>query len=167
MSVVGGVVFGWWGLPLSLLGSLLGALPPFLVTRRVLRLWLLRRIGGARAQAADRAVRENGALFVALAFGMFGAFELQMPSSIQTRLSAISGDQKSGTMVGAFIMGGLSALIVTACVAPVLIAALMVIAQTGDVMRGALALFAMATRGVRAVFVMTALRHEKSDADNF
>ena len=46
-------------------------------------------------------------------------------------------------MLGAFIMGGLSALIVTACVAPVLIAALMVIAQTGDMVRGGMGLFAM------------------------
>ena len=83
------------------------------------------------------------ALFVFLALGMFGVFELQMPSSIQTKLSNISGQQKSGTTVGAFIMGGLSALIVTACVAPVLIAALMVIAQTGDLVRGGTGLFAM------------------------
>jgi thiol:disulfide interchange protein DsbD len=83
------------------------------------------------------------ALFVVLAFGMFGVYELQMPSGIQTKLSGISGNQKSGTMVGAFIMGGLSSLIVTACVAPVLIAALMVIAQTGDLVRGGTGLFAM------------------------
>jgi thiol:disulfide interchange protein DsbD len=83
------------------------------------------------------------ALFVFLALGMFGVFELQMPSGIQTKLSGISGNQKSGTMVGAFIMGGLSSLIVTACVAPVLIAALMVIAQTGDLVRGGTGLFAM------------------------
>jgi thiol:disulfide interchange protein DsbD len=82
-------------------------------------------------------------LFVFLALGMFGLFELQMPSGIQTKLSNISGQQRSGTMLGAFIMGGLSALIVTACVAPVLIAALMVIAQTGDMVRGGTGLFAM------------------------
>jgi len=82
-------------------------------------------------------------LFVLLALGMFGVFELQMPSGIQTRISAASSNQKSGTTVGAFIMGGLSSLIVTACVAPVLIAALMVIAQTGDLVRGGTGLFAM------------------------
>ncbi|MEM8548356.1 MAG: protein-disulfide reductase DsbD [Pseudomonadota bacterium] len=82
-------------------------------------------------------------LFVVLAASMFGAFELQMPSSIQTRLAAISGNQKSGTAVGAFIMGALSSLVVTACVAPPLVAALAVIGQTGDVVRGALALFAL------------------------
>ncbi len=82
-------------------------------------------------------------LFVLLAAGMFGAFDLQMPSSIQTRVAALSGKQKSGTMVGAFVMGALSSLIVTACVAPPLVAALAVIGQTGDVFRGAAALFAL------------------------
>jgi len=82
-------------------------------------------------------------LFVVLALGMFGAYELQMPSGIQNRLSGVSGNQKSGTMVGAFVMGALSSLIVTACVAPALIAALTVIAQTGDMLRGGSALFAM------------------------
>ena len=82
-------------------------------------------------------------LFVVLALGMFGVYELQMPSSIQTKLSGISGNQKSGTTVGAFSMGALSALIVTACVAPALIAALTVMAQTGDMLRSGSALFAM------------------------
>jgi len=82
-------------------------------------------------------------VFVALAFGMFGAYDLQMPSSIQSRLAGVSGNQKSGTMIGAFVMGAVSALVVTACVAPALIAALTVMAQTGDMVRGGLALFAM------------------------
>ena len=82
-------------------------------------------------------------LFVLLALGMFGAYDLQMPSSIQSKLANVSGQQKSGTMIGAFIMGALSALVVTACVAPALIAALTVMAQSGDMVRGGLALFAM------------------------
>jgi thiol:disulfide interchange protein DsbD len=82
-------------------------------------------------------------LFVVLSFGMFGAFELQMPSSVQSKLAGVSGNQKSGTMIGAFVMGSLSALVVTACVAPALIAALTVMAQTGDMLRGGTALFAM------------------------
>ncbi len=82
-------------------------------------------------------------LFVILALGMFGLFELQMPSALQSRLANISGNQKSGTAVGAFIMGALSALIVTACVAPALIAALTVMAKSGDMVRGGTALFAM------------------------
>ena len=82
-------------------------------------------------------------LFVVLALGMFGLFELQMPAGIQSRLANISGSQKTGTAIGAFVMGALSALIVTACVAPALIAALTVMAQSGDMLRGGIALFAM------------------------
>jgi thiol:disulfide interchange protein DsbD len=82
-------------------------------------------------------------LFVILAFAMFGNFTLQLPSALQTRLSDVSNKQKSGTFVGTFIMGALSALIVTACVAPAMIAALSVISQTGLIGRGAAALYVM------------------------
>lgn len=82
-------------------------------------------------------------LFVILSLSMFGLFELQMPSSIQTKIASVSNDQKVGTAFGAFIMGALSSLVVTACVAPPLVAALAVIAQTGDMFRGGSALFAM------------------------
>ncbi|HWM71700.1 MAG TPA: protein-disulfide reductase DsbD [Steroidobacteraceae bacterium] len=81
------------------------------------------------------------ALFVALAFAMFGAYTLQMPSALQTRLTDVSNQQKSGSYVGCFVMGALSALVVTACVAPALIAALSVISQTGKIARGAAALY--------------------------
>jgi len=61
---------------------------------------------------------------------------------LQTRLTDVSNRQKSGSYVGCFVMGALSALVVTACVAPALIAALSVISQTGMVARGAAALYA-------------------------
>ncbi|MEX1993820.1 MAG: protein-disulfide reductase DsbD [Steroidobacteraceae bacterium] len=83
-------------------------------------------------------------LFVALALAMFGLFDLKIPAALETRLATASGRQKSGSLVGTAIMGALSALVVTACVAPPMVAALAVIGQTGDVVRGALALFAMA-----------------------
>lgn len=82
-------------------------------------------------------------LFVALALAMFGLFELSVPAAIETRLSAWSGRPKAGTYTGTALIGALSALIVSACVAPPLVAALAVISQAGDVARGALALFAM------------------------
>jgi thiol:disulfide interchange protein DsbD len=82
-------------------------------------------------------------LFVALAMSMFGVYEIQVPSALQTRLSSISNRQKAGTYFGTAIMGVLSALIVTTCVAPPLVASMTVIAQAGDIVRGALALFAM------------------------
>ncbi|HKQ83749.1 MAG TPA: protein-disulfide reductase DsbD [Steroidobacteraceae bacterium] len=81
-------------------------------------------------------------LFAVLACAMFGFYNLQLPSALQTRLNDMSNRQKSGTYVGTFIMGALSALVVTACVAPAVIAALSVISQTGQVARGAGALYA-------------------------
>jgi thiol:disulfide interchange protein DsbD len=83
------------------------------------------------------------ALFVWLALGMFGLFNLQVPSWLQDRLSRLSNQQRQGTLVGTAIMGALSSLIVTACVAPPLVASLAVIGQTGDVFRGGAALFAL------------------------
>ena len=83
------------------------------------------------------------ALFVAMALSMFGLYTVQMPSFIQTRVSEISNRQQGGNFGGVALMGALSALIVTTCVGPVLVAALLVIGESGQIFRGALALFAM------------------------
>jgi thiol:disulfide interchange protein DsbD len=82
-------------------------------------------------------------MFVLLSLGMFGAYDLQMPSAIQTRLSNLANRQKAGSYIGTAVMGALSSLIVTACVAPVLVGALIMISQTHDVARGSAALFSM------------------------
>jgi len=93
-------------------------------------------------------------LFVALALAMFGLYDLKVPAALETRLAGVSGRQKSGTWVGTAVMGALSALVVTACVAPALVAAIAVISQGGSVLRGSLALFAMAIgMGVPLLFV--------------
>jgi thiol:disulfide interchange protein DsbD len=84
------------------------------------------------------------ALFVVLALAMFGLFDLKMPAALETRIAAISRRQKSGSFFGTAIMGALSALVVTACVAPALVGALAFIGQTGDMAKGALALFSLA-----------------------
>jgi thiol:disulfide interchange protein DsbD len=83
------------------------------------------------------------ALFVLLALGMFGVFNLQVPAAFQARVADLSNRQKQGTLTGTAIMGALSSLIVTACVAPPLVAALAVIGQSGNVFRGGAALFAL------------------------
>jgi thiol:disulfide interchange protein DsbD len=83
------------------------------------------------------------ALFVWLALGMFGVFNLQVPAWLQDRVARLSNQQKQGTLLGTAIMGALSSLIVTACVAPPLVASLAVIGQSGDVFRGGAALFAL------------------------
>ncbi|HUG72298.1 MAG TPA: protein-disulfide reductase DsbD [Steroidobacteraceae bacterium] len=84
------------------------------------------------------------ALFVAMALSMFGFFTVQMPAFVQTRLAAMSNQQRGGNYTGVVVMGALSALIVTTCVGPALVAALSVIGQSGEVTRGGVALFAMA-----------------------
>ena len=61
------------------------------------------------------------ALFVALALAMFGLYELQVPAALMNRINAASGRQKTGTFVGTAVMGALSALVVTTCVAPPLV----------------------------------------------
>jgi thiol:disulfide interchange protein DsbD len=83
-------------------------------------------------------------LFVVLAASMFGLFTIEVPSFIQTRLSDASNNQRAGTFIGVAVMGALSALIVSACVAPVLIGALTFIAKTGDAVRGGVAMLSIA-----------------------
>ena len=82
-------------------------------------------------------------VFVALSFSMFGFYELQLPSSWQSKLTQVSNSQKGGTLAGVAIMGFLSALIVGPCVAAPLMGALIYIGQTGDAVLGGLALFAL------------------------
>lgn len=83
------------------------------------------------------------ALFVLLSFSMFGFYDLQMPTSIQSRLTEISNRQQGGSFIGAGIMGILSALIVGPCVTAPLIGALVYIAQTRDAILGGLSLFTL------------------------
>jgi thioredoxin:protein disulfide reductase len=79
-----------------------------------------------------------------LALSMFGAFELQMPGFVQSRLTSASSRLPGGRFAGVFAMGGLSALIVGPCVAAPLAGTLVFISQTRDVVIGGLALFSLA-----------------------
>ncbi|RXZ36993.1 protein-disulfide reductase DsbD [Oxalobacteraceae bacterium CAVE-383] len=83
-------------------------------------------------------------LLIALSLSMFGFYELQVPASWQTRLSQASGGQDGGKLIGVFVMGAISALIVGPCVAAPLAGALLYISQSRDVLIGGSALFAMA-----------------------
>ncbi len=82
-------------------------------------------------------------IFVLLALSMFGFYELQLPSALQSKLATISNNQQSGSLAGVAIMGLLSALIVGPCVAPPLMGALIYIGQTGDAVLGGIALFSL------------------------
>ncbi|AEI99924.1 Thiol:disulfide interchange protein dsbD [Nitrosomonas sp. Is79A3] len=83
-------------------------------------------------------------IFVLLSLSMFGFYELQLPGSLQTKLSEEAGHLKGGHLTGVFGMGALSALIVGPCVAAPLAGALLYISQTRDVILGGSALFVMA-----------------------
>ncbi|MDX1380652.1 MAG: protein-disulfide reductase DsbD [Xanthomonadales bacterium] len=82
-------------------------------------------------------------VFVLLALSMFGFYELQLPGRLQTRLAEASNRQRGGQLWGVAVMGFLSALIVGPCVAPPLMAALIVIGSSGDAVLGGAALFAL------------------------
>jgi len=85
------------------------------------------------------------AILMALLSGsMFGLYELQVPSSLQSKLVNASEKQRSGKLFGVFAMGAISALIVGPCVAAPLAGALLYISQTRDVVIGGAALFSMA-----------------------
>jgi thiol:disulfide interchange protein DsbD len=82
-------------------------------------------------------------LMVALSLSMFGLYELQLPAAWRDHLTKASSKHGGGEIVGAVVMGALSALIVSPCVTPALAGALAYIAQTGNAAIGGMALFAM------------------------
>lgn len=83
-------------------------------------------------------------IFVVLSFSMFGFYELQLPSFLQSKVSEEASHLKGGSLPGVAAMGALSALIVGPCVAAPLAGALLYIGQTGDALLGGMALFCMA-----------------------
>ncbi|MDO8350353.1 MAG: protein-disulfide reductase DsbD [Gallionella sp.] len=84
------------------------------------------------------------AIFVVLSLSMFGFYELQLPSSWQSKLSETSNHLHGGHLSGVFVMGALSAIIMGPCVAAPLAGALLYIGQTHDAVLGGVALFALA-----------------------
>jgi thiol:disulfide interchange protein DsbD len=83
-------------------------------------------------------------VFVVLSLSMFGFYELQMPTFLQSRLSDSANRRQGGSLLGVIVMGAVSAVIVGPCVAAPLAGALLYIAQTGDAVMGGTALFVMA-----------------------
>ena len=82
-------------------------------------------------------------LFVLLALAMFGLFQLQLPSALQSALADSANRLPRGRLVTVFVMGMLSAVIIGPCMAPPLAAALLYIGQTGDALTGGIALYAL------------------------
>ena len=77
-------------------------------------------------------------IFVLLALSMFGVFTLQLPSSLQTKLSLLSQQQKAGAFGGVFLMGMIAGLVASPCTSAPLSGALLYVAQSGDLFTGAI-----------------------------
>ncbi|SET41852.1 protein-disulfide reductase DsbD [Thorsellia anophelis] len=80
-------------------------------------------------------------LFLILAGSMFGFYQLNMPSSIQTKLVNWSNQQKSGSFIGVFFMGAIAGLLCSPCTTAPLSAILLYIAKSNDIQIGGLALY--------------------------
>lgn len=125
----------------------------FLAISYVLGMALCYSIGGIFVAAAGANVAAFwqqpwlialfSAVFVILALSLFGLFHVNLPHKWQGTLTQLSNQKNSGRILGAFIMGGLSSLILSPCITPALLGGLAYIAQSGDVVTGGFALFAM------------------------
>ena len=82
-------------------------------------------------------------LFILLALPMFGAFELQLPAALRDRLDRAGQGTRGGNLFGAALLGALSGLLLGPCMTAPLAGALLYIAQSGDVLQGALVLFSL------------------------
>lgn len=82
-------------------------------------------------------------IFILLAVVMFGAYELQLPSSWQEKLNAMSNKQTSGSYIGVLAMGAISGLVASPCTTAPLTGILLFIAQSGDLVLGFSALYVL------------------------
>ena len=83
-------------------------------------------------------------LFIALALSMFGLYTIQLPSKVQTWLNGLSNQQQGGNLLGVFLMGAISGLVCSPCTTAPLSGALLYVAQSGDLLIGGVALYALA-----------------------
>ena len=81
-------------------------------------------------------------VFIVLALSMFGLYELQLPAALRNKLHQ-PGQEARGNLIGAAVMGTISALVVSPCVTPILAGALIYVAASGDAATGAASLFAL------------------------
>ena len=83
------------------------------------------------------------ALFVGLAFSLFGFYELRLPASWQEKLIHVTNRQQGGNYLGVALMGCLSTLVISPCVTAPLVGVLTYIGNTGNAILGGLALFVL------------------------
>lgn len=144
LPIVSGVVVGSRATPRRAFALSMAFVLPMALTYAALG------VAAALAGANLQAMLQNrwtmlglGAVYVALALGMFGVFTLQLPAGLRERLDGASRNQRGGTLAGAAAMGVLSALLVGPCMTAPLAGALLYIAQSGNVVHGAVLLLAL------------------------
>ena len=82
-------------------------------------------------------------IFVLLALAMFGVFNLQLPARWQEKVASISNKQQGGSLLGALTMGALCGFSASPCTTAPLSAALIYVAQSGDLLLGAITLYVL------------------------
>ena len=82
-------------------------------------------------------------LFILFAANLFGLFELSLPQKLTHHLDRIQSVQRGGTLLGAAVMGVISALLVGPCMTAPLAGVLLFIAQTQNQLQGAVLLFSL------------------------
>jgi len=80
-------------------------------------------------------------LFILLGLSMFGLYEIVLPEFIARHLRGASEKQRGGNYLGVAVMGIISTLIVSPCTTAPLTAALLFIANSGDILVGGLSLY--------------------------
>ena len=117
---------------------------------------------GSGAQAALQnpfVLLAFGLVLLALAGSLFGFYHLRLPQAWHQSIDQLAGRQKGGSVVGAFILGGLSTLIASPCITAPLAGVLAFIAQTGSVALGGGLLFIMALgMGLPLLFIALEVR---------
>jgi thiol:disulfide interchange protein DsbD len=98
-------------------------------------------------------------LLLALAGSLFGFYNLQFPQAWQAYVDRLAGRQKGGSMLGAFILGGISTLVASPCITAPLAGVLGFIAHTGSMSLGGGLLFVMALgMGLPLLFIAVEAR---------
>ena len=146
VPILAGIIVGERETPSPGRGMLLAAVYVLAMATTYAGVGLLAGLFGRNLQAGFQHPLVLGgfsALFVVLALSMFGFFQLQVPSFIQSRVDAASRKQQGGRLLGVAVMGVLSAVIVGPCVAPPLAAALIYLGRAGSPLTGGVALFAL------------------------
>lgn len=83
-------------------------------------------------------------LFFTLALSLFGLFELRLPAALTNHFDKLGRRQQGGALIGSFLIGVFSALVVSPCVSAPLFGVLLHVSTTGNAVYGAMALFVMA-----------------------